>query len=107
MKQLLTVLSTLAVFSALPVLADENKLSNDKLKSEGFERLEGNNPFKPGCRHIIRSDDRQIVMHPTVLSNQEIGLHYKGRYAAVKATDKTSLSGADFRVTVWRNCSGI
>jgi len=106
MTRLATIISLLLII-AVPAGADVNKLSNDKLKSEGFERLQGSNAFKPGCRHVIRSEDRQTVLHPTVLTNQEIGLDYKGRYSAVKASDKTSLGGAAFAVTVWRNCNGI
>ena len=95
------------ILCAVAAQADVNKLSNDKLKSEGFERLEGKNAFKPGCRHIIRSDDRQTVLHPTVLGNAEIGLTYRGRFASVKSSNKTTLTGADMTVTVWRNCSAI
>lgn len=99
-------LIVLASSLAQPVIADDNKLGNNKLKDKGYERLEGRNAFKVGCSHIIRSDDRKTVYHPTVLKNNEIGLDHKGKYLSVSSGDKTSMRGAG-KVTVWRNCSRI
>ena len=87
--------------------ADKNKLQNSKLKDKGFDRLEGKSPFKVGCRHIIRSESRSTVYHPTVLTNQEIGLDYKGKWVSVAAGDKTRLRGKNEKVTVWRACKFI
>lgn len=91
---------------AQPVTADDNKLGNNKLKDKGYERLEGRNAFKVGCSHIIRSEDRKTVYHPTVLRNGEIGLDMNGKYISVSSSDKTRLRGGG-KVTVWRNCSRI
>lgn len=87
--------------------ADKNRLQNSKLKDKNYDRLEGNSPFKVGCRHIIRSDDRGTVYHPTVLANDEIGLDYRGKWLSVSAGDKTRLRGNNEKVTVWRNCKSI
>ncbi len=99
--------SFISMIPATAALADTNKLGNDKLKQEGFERLEGKNAFKPGCRHIIRSEDRQQVMHPTHLSNDAIALNLNGKTVSVKRDNKTRVHGADVSVTVWRNCKAI
>ena len=107
MLRKLTILGVLSFAVSLPTAADVNKLGNDKLKDEGFERLEGNKRFKPGCRHIIRSSDRLTVMHPTALTNDDIGLSYRGKWVTVKREDKTTLLGANLPVTVWRKCSAI
>jgi hypothetical protein len=88
--------------------ADQNNLSNDKLKDNGFSRLEGNNAFKVGCRHIIRSESRSTVLHPAVLTNQEIGLSIQGNWHTVQAADKNRLNGPrGGKVTVWRKCDAI
>ena len=87
--------------------ADKNRLQNSKLKDQDYDRLEGNSPFKVGCRHIIRSESRGTVYHPTVLTNEEIGLSYKGKWVTVAAGDKTRLRGANESVTVWRACKRI
>ena len=107
MLRKLIILGALPLALAAPAGADVNKLTNDKLKDEGFERLEGNNRFKPGCRHIIRSSDRLTVMHPGVLTSDEIGLSYLGKWVRVRREDKTTLLGANLPVTVWRKCSTI
>jgi hypothetical protein len=85
-------------------IADQNKLGNSKLKEEGYERLEGTNRFKVGCRHIIRSDDRMTVWYPTFLTNEEIGLRYQDKTVSVNRGDKTVLLGTGEKITVWRNC---
>ncbi len=101
-----TILGLLALCAGGPALADENRLGNSKLKDKGYERLEGRNRFKLGCSHIIRSEDRKTVYHPTVLNNEEIGLSYQGRWVSVASDDKTNLRGVG-KVTVWRNCRRI
>lgn len=101
-----TFLGLLALLAGQPALADENKLGNNKLKDKGYERLEGRNRFKVGCSHIIRSQDRKTVYHPTVLSNEEIGLDYQGSWVSVASGDKTTLRGVG-KVTVWRHCGRI
>jgi hypothetical protein len=103
----LTIALLLGLSLATTALADQNRLQNSKLKEKDYDRLEGNSPFKVGCRHIIRSESRGTVYHPTVLTNEEIGLNYKGKWMSVAAGDKTRLSGADESVTVWRACKFI
>ncbi|MDJ0879056.1 MAG: hypothetical protein QNI86_10625 [Halieaceae bacterium] len=106
MIRICTIVSLLALVASGTALADENKLGNNKLKDKGYERLEGRNRFKVGCSHIIRSDDRRTVYHPTVLTNEEIGLDYQGSWVSVASGDKTNLQGVG-KVTVWRNCGRI
>ncbi len=103
-----TIATTLALALAVsaPAALAQNKLGNSKLKDKGYERLEGRNAFKVGCRHIIRSEDRETVYHPTVLKNDEIGLDVNGRYLSVTSADKTKLRGGG-KVTVWRTCRQI
>ena len=55
------VLSSLLL--ATPGLAEEKKLQNDNLKDKNWERLEGQNQFKLGCRHLVRSEDKTQVYH--------------------------------------------
>ncbi len=102
----LATLTLATALAASPAFADQNKLGNSKLKDKGYDRLEGRSPFKVGCSHIIRSEDRKTVYHPTVLTNDAIGLDHKGKWLAVAAGDKTLLKGAG-KVTVWRNCGRI
>jgi hypothetical protein len=104
-KQLITLLLSLS-FSVF-AHADKNKLQNSRLKDQGYDRLEGKSPYKPGCRHIIRSGDKSTIYHPTVISNNKIGLDYKGTWISVAASDKTKLRGRNEQVTVWRNCKRI
>ena len=100
-KQLIALL--LGLSCAVFAHADKNKLQNSRLKDQGFDRLEGNSPFKPGCRHIIRSGNKNTVYHPTAISNKEIGLEYKGNWISVAVKDKTKLRGGNEKVTVWRS----
>lgn len=104
-RHLLTVLA-IATLSC-PALAEHHKLGNSHLKDEGFERLEGSNTFRIGCRYIIRSEDRLTTYHPTVITTSEIGLAYNGQWVTVKSGDKTTLSGVPGKVTTWRNCEEI
>lgn len=87
--------------------ADKNRLQNSRLKDSNYDRLEGKSPYKVGCRHIIRAEDRGTVYHPTVLENDEIGLDYRGKWLSVDASDKSRLRGTNEKVTVWRNCNHI
>ena len=41
------------------------------------------------------------------LTNDEIGLSYRGKWVRVRREDKTTLLGANLPVTVWRKCSTI
>ena len=111
MKQTITAIGVAAlVASALlanPVFADQNKLGNSKLKELDYSRLEGKNRFKVGCDHIIRGANRDQVWHPTYLSNEEIGLAYRGKWVTVASSDKTRLLGANQEVTVWRSCKRL
>ena len=93
--------------STLPAVADQNKLGNSKLKELGYQRLEGKNRFRVGCDHIIRGEDRSTVYHPTQLTNEEIGLSYRGKWVSVNRSDKTRLLGANQAVTVWRSCKRL
>ena len=106
MHRIIALVLTAALAAGAPAAIAQNKLGNNKLKEKGYERLEGRNNFKVGCRHIIRSEDRQTVYHPTVLKNSEIGLELNGRYLSVTSGDKTSLRGGG-KVTVWRSCRQI
>lgn len=106
MKRSMIVISLLGLLTA-PVLADNHKLGNSKLKEMGYERLEGKNRYRVGCHHVIRGGDRDKVWHPSYLSSEEIGLEYRGKWVSVSRSDKTRLLGTGETVTVWRKCNRI
>ena len=98
------VLSSLLL--ATPGLADEKKLQNDNLKDKNWERLEGQNQFKLGCRHLVRSEDKTQVYHAAAVNGREIGIPGPNGWQTVKHGDKTVLhgGGGTAKITTWRNC---
>ena len=99
-----TLISCLMI--ATPALAEEKKLQNDNLKEKNWERLDGKNQFKLGCRHLVRSEDKTQVYHATSVNGREIGIPGPNGWHTVRSENKSVLhgGGSTASVTTWRNC---
>ena len=102
---LATVLLTTVL--SMPAISQVKTLSNNTLKDKGYDRLEGTNQFKLGCRHLVRSEDRSITFRPTSSSGMAIGWTIGNIFYSVLVDDKTTMHGSDgstLAVTTWRTC---
>ena len=106
MKQIVFIL-LIGIFCSTSAWAEKKTLSNNVLKSKGYDRLDGNSQFRLGCRYLVRSEERTTVYRPSVIVGMAIGFDAGDISYVVPSSNKTILIGSDGSeqpVTTWRNC---